>query len=122
MTIILKSKIQKKIHKNIGNLFEDFGMFQKYMFEIIYSLYCLNLRGIIHGDLHLNNVTLNKKNLNVKDNNYVIYNLNSRKNEHLIDYINKTPPNDEYINDDNIDIPDDNEVEIDINNNYIYTF
>lgn len=114
-----KIKDPNKIHKNIGNLFEDFGMFQKYIFEIIYSLYCLNLRGIIHGDLHLNNVTLNKKNLNIKENNYVIYNLNSKKNEHSIDYINKTSSSgeysDEYIN-------DNNEVEIDTNNDYIYMF
>lgn len=115
-----KIKDPKKIHKNIGNIFEDFGMFKKYMFEIIYSLYCLNLRGIIHGDLHLNNVTLNKKNLNVKENNYVIYNLNSKKNEHSIDYINKTSSSDEYINNYN----DDNEdnVDIDINSDYIYMF
>jgi hypothetical protein len=114
-----KIKDPSKIHRNIGNLFEDFGMFQKYMFEIIYSLYCLNLRGIIHGDLHLNNVTLNKKNLNVKENNYVIYNLNSIKNEHSIDYINKTSSSDEYVNDNN---EDNNDVEININNEYIYIF
>lgn len=120
-----KIKDPAKIHKNIGNLFEDFGMFQKYIFEIIYSLYCLNLRGIIHGDLHLNNVTLNKKNLNVKENNYILYNLNSKKNEHSIDYINKTSSsgeyndeyNEEYINDNNED-----NVEININNDYIYMF
>jgi hypothetical protein len=116
-----KIKDPNKIHKNIGNIFEDFGMFQKYTFEIIYSLYCLNLRGIIHGDLHLNNVTLNKKNLNVKENNYVIYNLNSNKNEHSIDYINKTSSSDEYINDEYID-NDNVNVGIDTNNDHIYMF
>ena len=121
-----KIKDPKKIHKNIGNIFEDFKLFQKYLFEIIYSLYCLNLRGIIHGDLHLNNVTLNKKNLNVKENNYVIYNLNSRKNEHLLEYINKTSSSDEYKNDHNndINIHDNDEIDIEntIHNEYIYMF
>lgn len=118
-----KIKDPKKIHKNIGNLFEDFELFQKYLFEIIYSLYCLNLRGIIHGDLHLNNVTLNKKNLNVKENNHVIYNLNSRKNEHLLEYINKTSSSNEYKNTDNDDNNEiDIDIEIDTNNNFMYVF
>ena len=85
-----KIKDNDKIHKNIGDLFTNFDLFQKYMFEIIYGLYCLNLRGVIHGDLHLNNVTLNKKNLNVKENSYVLYNISKSKNESFIKYINET--------------------------------
>jgi hypothetical protein len=45
--------------------------FRKYMFELCYNLYCMNAKfGIIHGDLHLNNITLNTifytKNLNIE--------------------------------------------------------
>lgn len=65
------------INPNIGNLFSDYDIFQKYIFEIIYSLYCLNLKGIIHGDLHLNNITFNIQNYNNLDNN-ILYNLNNK--------------------------------------------
>ena len=71
----------KQIDKNIGNLLTDYESFKKYIFEIIYSLYCLNIKGIIHGDLHLNNITFNIQNYNnnEKDNNFVIYNINKFK-------------------------------------------
>lgn len=37
----------------------NYPVFAKYMFEICYTLYCLNHRyGVIHGDLHLNNATI----------------------------------------------------------------
>jgi len=48
--------LNKKVHPLIGNLFTNFDLLNKYIFDIIYSLYCLNLKGIIHGDLHLNNI------------------------------------------------------------------
>jgi len=75
----------KQIDKNIGNLLTDYESFKKYIFEIIYSLYCLNIKGIIHGDLHLNNITFNIQNYNnnEKDNNFVIYNINKDNNENL---------------------------------------
>jgi hypothetical protein len=39
---------------------ENHRHFRKYMFQICYNLYCLNDKlQIIHGDLHLNNITLN---------------------------------------------------------------
>lgn len=78
----------KKINNKIGNLFEDYDIFEKYIFEIVYSLYCLNLRGIIHGDLHLNNITLNVKNNNIKDNSYVVYDLNNEINNNILKYFN----------------------------------
>jgi hypothetical protein len=95
------NKINDKtlIHKNIGDLYTNYELFKKYMFEIIYGLYCLNLKGIIHGDLHLNNVTLNKKNLNTEENSYVIYNLNIVKHKDIINVINSYSNN----NVDNID-------------------
>jgi hypothetical protein len=85
-----KIKDKEQVHKSIGDLYSDFEMFQKYMFEIIYGLYCLNLKGIIHGDLHLNNVTFNKKNLNVNNNSNVIYSLNITKNDDVIDFLNNS--------------------------------
>jgi hypothetical protein len=38
---------------------EGYHYFAKYIFEICYNLYCLNTKlGVIHGDLHLNNITI----------------------------------------------------------------
>jgi hypothetical protein len=43
-----------------GNILTDIKLFKRYIFDIVYGLYCLNsLKGIIHGDLHLNNCTIN---------------------------------------------------------------
>ena len=83
-----KIKDKERLHTNIGNLYTDYNMFKKYMFEIIYGLYCLNLKGVIHGDLHLNNVTFNKKNLNADINSYIIYNLNVTKSKDTINFLN----------------------------------
>lgn len=63
------------IDKKIGNLYEDHDIFKKYIFELIYSLYCLNLKGVIHGDLHLNNITFNKYKKNDLNDKYVLYNI-----------------------------------------------
>lgn len=39
--------------------FTDFNLFSKHLFEYIYALFCANEKcGIMHGDLHMNNVTL----------------------------------------------------------------
>lgn len=39
---------------------ENYFNFRRYMFEILYNLYCLNAKLLtIHGDLHLNNIILN---------------------------------------------------------------
>ena len=71
---------------NIGNLYTDYNIFSKYLFEIIYSLYCLNLKGIIHGDLHLNNITINSSQ-ELCNNSNIIYDLNNNYNENILDYI-----------------------------------
>ncbi len=60
----------------IGDLYNNYEIVQKYIFEIIYGLYCLNLKGIIHGDLHLNNILLNIQRDIQNIDNYIIYNLN----------------------------------------------
>lgn len=65
-----------KINKFIGNIYNDHDIFKKYIFEIIYSLYCLNIKGVIHGDLHLNNITLNIQKYSNCCNNNVVYNIN----------------------------------------------
>jgi hypothetical protein len=92
-----KSIDPKFISPNIGNLYKDYNIFSKYIFEIIYSLYCLNLKGIIHGDLHLNNITLNcsssnnhnsNNSNNSNNNSHILYNLDYEINNNIIDYIN----------------------------------
>jgi hypothetical protein len=41
-----------------GPIFADFSYFCKYIFEVIYGLWCVNsFLGVIHGDLHMNNLT-----------------------------------------------------------------
>jgi hypothetical protein len=76
------------IKQDIGDLFTDYNIFSKYLFEIIYSLYSLNLKGIIHGDLHLNNITLNSNNSYKNgDLPYVIYNLNNILNDDIMNYM-----------------------------------
>jgi hypothetical protein len=92
----------KTFHQKYGALLTDSGyhVFAKYIFNICYTLMTLNIKlGIIHGDLHLNNVTLNKKNLNTEENSYVIYNLNIAKYKDIINVINSYSNN----NVDNID-------------------
>lgn len=78
---------QKNIISDIGNLYSDHEIFKKYIFEIIYSLYCLNLKGVIHGDLHLNNVTLNiQENMEMQDDNskiFVLYNIDKDNHDNL---------------------------------------
>lgn len=82
--------MNNKEHPLIGNLFTNFDIVNKYIFDIIYSLYALNLKGIIHGDLHLNNITLalNKK---VDNNSYIVYDLNNSFNLDIINYIQNYP-------------------------------
>ena len=43
----------------VGFMYKNFESFEVCIFNYIYNLWCLNYRGgIIHGDLHLNNITL----------------------------------------------------------------
>ena len=49
----------EKYRMDIGNLYENYDTWSKYIFELVYTLYCLNSHeGIMHGDLHLNNFTV----------------------------------------------------------------
>lgn len=116
--------LNKKVHPLIGNLFTNFDLLNKYIFDIIYSLYCLNLKGIIHGDLHLNNITLSLIKT-VDDNSYVVYDLNNSFNLDIIKYIQNYP----NINTESTDIfdtistsPSDKEPDIQNNLNECYHF
>lgn len=65
------SKYYNKLTNNMLSQ-DNYENFKKYMFEICYNLYCLNSKvGLIHGDLHLNNLTLDvlvyTKNIIVKE-------------------------------------------------------
>jgi hypothetical protein len=74
---------KNNINNNIGNLYEDYDIFKKYIFEIIYSLYCLNLKGVIHGDLHLNNITFNIQKYSNNNDNNIMYNINENNHNNL---------------------------------------
>lgn len=44
------------------SLFSKKEAFDKYCFDVVYALLCLNTKiGVIHGDLHLNNTTINRE-------------------------------------------------------------
>lgn len=54
---------KSKYYKNlVSDSFSEngFPQFERYMFEIAYNLYCAASKfGVIHGDLHLHNITIN---------------------------------------------------------------
>lgn len=55
------SKKSKHFQKYMTNIIAEahFETFSRYLFEICYNLYLLNTKlGVIHGDLHLNNILL----------------------------------------------------------------
>lgn len=75
-----------------GNMFDkdNFGIFTKYMFQICYNLYCLNSKlYTIHGDLHLNNITLNtilyKKNAKIDIKNPKLLYILDNNNQYIFD-------------------------------------
>lgn len=79
----------------IGDMFNNPDIFAKYLFNIINSVYILNLNGIIHGDLHLNNATITIRNSDSNDTK-IGYDLSSVINsDHLkyLTYENKNPTN-----------------------------
>jgi hypothetical protein len=57
----------------LGDPFNDYTIFAKYIFELCYNLLVINKKlGIIHGDLHLNNATIGYL-YDVADINKVVY-------------------------------------------------
>jgi hypothetical protein len=50
---------QKQHLHGLDLIFTSADTFAKHMFEYVYAFYCMNTRlGIVHGDLHMNNVTI----------------------------------------------------------------
>lgn len=67
---------------DIGKPYENYDLWAKYIFELIYTLYCLNShKGVIHGDLHLNNFTLHPLYFSK------FRDLSAIKNPHMIYYL-----------------------------------
>lgn len=61
MDFLTLCKTSTYYNKLVGEPFtlNGYPLFAKYMFDLCYNLFCMNYRtGIIHGDLHLNNVTV----------------------------------------------------------------
>lgn len=53
--------IQKDALPGLEQAFTDNDIFTKHMFEYIYALYCMNTKiGVLHGDAHMNNITINR--------------------------------------------------------------
>lgn len=56
-----ETKMVTKYKSDTHMVFTDIGLFNKHMFEYIYAFYCMNTKlGIVHGDLHMNNTTINR--------------------------------------------------------------
>jgi hypothetical protein len=69
--------------KSTGNMFGDHLVFSKYLFEYLYGFLSMNLLGVVHGDAHLNNITLHSLRLYYTensdkpyiDNTFIVYNI-----------------------------------------------
>lgn len=73
----------------LGDIFHDMKEFDKFMFQIIYTLYVLNLNGIIHSDLHLNNITVYSK--KIKTVYYDISKNSNTSNSYKFENLNSLP-------------------------------
>lgn len=70
------------------DLFQHPTYFMKYLFEIIYTLYCLNTKmGVIHADLHLNNTTVNSIYFPYFDYELPVLNVAPAKTDHIIYHV-----------------------------------
>ena len=93
MDVITICKKSEYYNELIGLPFtlKGFPIFNKYMFDICYNLYCMNrIAGIIHGDLHLNNATLkpmtykNNRDINNIKNPTVLYIIGDNADDYYI--------------------------------------
>ena len=93
MDIIIICNKSQYYNNLIGNPFVESShkIFNKYMFDICYNLYCMNsLSGLIHGDLHLNNVTVramtykNVRDINDIKNPTVLYKIGESEQDNYI--------------------------------------
>jgi hypothetical protein len=69
---------------------KNYTFMRKYMFQLCYNIYCLNTKlHIIHGDLHLNNITLNsilyKKSMQIDIKNPKIMYVLDNKQQYIFD-------------------------------------
>jgi hypothetical protein len=85
-----RSSYYKTLVTNIFSV-ENHQNFKKYIFQICYNLYCLNTKlNVIHGDLHLNNITLNsifyKKNVNIGVKNPHILYILDKENQYIFEH------------------------------------
>jgi hypothetical protein len=69
---------------------ENSANFKKYIFQLCYNIYCFNEKlNIIHGDLHMNNITLNpsfyKKNVKIPENPKILYIINPESDIYTFD-------------------------------------
>lgn len=56
---IAESLRSEEYKKSVGSMFSNPDEFSKYMFDVTYALLCMNSKlDVIHGDLHLNNTTI----------------------------------------------------------------
>ena len=72
-----KSKYYKALVSPIYSS-NNYNNFKKYMFQLMYNIYLLNTKlHVIHGDIHMNNITLNplfyKKDLNIEKDLKILY-------------------------------------------------
>lgn len=74
--------IQSSYSKLFSNVFSNGAYFRKYMFEIVYGLFCMNSKcGVIHDDLHLNNAVNQLRfpeEKTLSDNVFILYILDSK--------------------------------------------
>ena len=81
----------KTFHQKYGALLTDSGyhVFAKYIFNICYTLMTLNIKlGIIHGDLHLNNVTINLNAHRYDIDDFIVYDTQDKRYIFQHDYVN----------------------------------
>ena len=56
-----KYRSSQQIRTFLSNLFENLTLFKKFVFTVLYTLTCMYSRfGVLHGDLHLSNITIQK--------------------------------------------------------------
>lgn len=84
--IIQQSRIGITIPQiSYGLAFKDLDVFAGIMFELVYGLYCINsIHNIMHGDMHINNTTVNAV-WAMKTDNYLrkVYSVIEGKDSHI---------------------------------------
>jgi hypothetical protein len=78
--IILAKDMMQDYSYELDKPFSTLRIFEKILFEYIYALFCINSKSnLIHGDLHMNNVTIYQlhrkliEKVNVEDKRHVVY-------------------------------------------------